>query len=136
MGGTVESDGLVIPDQRAAERDTTRCEIVLGLLARKWMIPILVELAAAPRRRQYLFVRLKVSSSRLDPTIQELMRWGLIERAWIPNGRSDGPGIAISALGRSMLDLVTTLGEWQHAHLSLLSANDSDWRSTHPDDAV
>ena len=109
MGGTVESDGLVIPDQRAAERDTTRCEIVLGLLARKWMIPILVELAAAPRRRQYLFVRLKVSSSRLDPTIQELMRWGLIERAWIPNGRSDGPGIAISALGRSMLDLVTTL---------------------------
>ena len=100
------------------------------------MIPILVELAAAPRRRQYLFVRLKVSSSRLDPTIQELMRWGLIERAWIPNGRSDGPGIAISALGRSMLDLVTTLGEWQHAHHSQLAANDSDWRSTHPDDTL
>lgn len=136
MGGTVESDGLVIPDQGAAEHDTTRCEIVLGLLARKWMIPILVELAAAPRRRQYLFVRLKVSSSRLDPTIQELMRWGLIERAWIPNGRSDGPGIAISALGRSMLDLVTTLGEWQHAHHSQLAANDSDWRSTHPDDTL
>ena len=34
MGGTVESDGLVIPDQGAAEHDTTRCEIVLGLLAR------------------------------------------------------------------------------------------------------
>ena len=136
MGGAVESTNLVIPDQGAAERDTTRCEIVLGLLARKWMIPILVELAAAPRRRQYLFNRLKVSSSRLDPTIQELMRWGLIERAWIPNGRSDGPGIAISALGRSMLDLVTTLGEWQHAHLPQLSANDSDWRSTHPDDTV
>lgn len=136
MGGTVESNSLVIPDQEAAESDTTRCEIVLGLLARKWMIPILVELAAAPRRRQYLFVRLKVSSSRLDPTIQELMRWGLIERAWIPNGRSDGPGIAISALGGSMLDLVTTLGEWQHTHLPQLSANDSDWRSTHPDDTV
>ena len=136
MGGRVESDGLVIPDQCAVERDTTRCEIVLGLLARKWMIPILVELAAEPRRRQYLFVRLKVSSSRLDPTIQELMRWGLIERAWIPNGRSDGPGIAISALGRSMLDLVTTLGEWQNANLPQLSANDSDWRSTHPDDTV
>ena len=136
MGGMLEPNSLVIADQGATERDTTRCEIVLGLLARKWMIPILVELAAAPRRRQYLFVRLKVSSSRLDPTIQELMRWGLIERAWIPNGRSDGPGIAISALGRSMLDLVTTLGEWQHAHLPQLSANDSDWRSTHPDDAV
>ena len=136
MGGTVESDGLVIADQGATERDTTRCEIVLGLLARKWMIPILVELDAAPRRRQYLFNRLKVSSSRLDPTIQELMRWGLIERAWIPNGRSDGPGIAISPLGQSMLDLVTTLGEWQHEHLPQLSANDSDWRSTHPDDTV
>ena len=136
MGGAVESNSLVIPVQGAAERDATRCEIVLGLLARKWMIPILVELAAAPRRRQYLFVRLKVSSSRLDPTIQELMRWGLIERAWIPNGRSDGPGIAISDLGRSLLDLVTTLGEWQHAHLPELSANDADWRSTHPDDTV
>lgn len=136
MGGAVESNSLVIPDKGAAESGTIRCEIVLGLLARKWMIPILVELAAAPRRRQYLFVRLKVSSSRLDPTIQELMRWGLIERAWIPNGRSDGPGIAISALGRSMLDLVTTLGEWQHEHLRQLSANDSDWRSTHPDDTV
>jgi DNA-binding HxlR family transcriptional regulator len=136
MGGMLEPNSLVIADQGATERDTTRCEIVLGLLARKWMIPILVELAAAPRRRQYLFNRLKVSSSRLDPTIQELMRWGLIERAWIPNGRSDGPGIAISALGRSMLDLVTTLGEWQNAHLPQLSANDSDWRSTHPDDAV
>ena len=136
MGGMLEPNSLVIADQGATERDTTRCEIVLGLLARKWMIPILVELAAAPRRRQYLFVRLKVSSSRLDPTIQELMRWGLIERAWIPNGRSDGPGIAITALGRSMLDLVTTLGEWQHAHLPQLSANDSDWRSTHSHDTV
>lgn len=133
MGEIADLDVVVTADQAPADADPRRCEIVLGLLAKKWMIPILVELDAEPRRRQNLFNRLKVSSSRLDPTIQEMTRWGLIERAWIPSGRTDGPAIAITDLGRSLLATLTRLGEWQSTHHSELLANDVDWRAVHDD---
>lgn len=109
-----------------------RCETVLNILGKKWMIPVLAELRAEPRRRKYLFRRLRVSSSRLDPTIQDLMKWGLIERTWIPNGRTDGPGMAITDLGRSLLELVAALAEWQEAHQPELVANEADWSAAHP----
>ena len=113
-----------------------RCETVLNILGKKWMIPVLAELQAEPRRRKHLFRRLRVSSSRLDPTIQDLMKWGLIERTWIPNGRTDGPGLAITDLGRSLLELVAALTEWQRVHQSELVANEADWSAAHPLEAT
>lgn len=105
-GPRIDVDAVVSDDHEADQPDLPRCELVLNLLGRKWVIPILVELDAEPRRRQYLFHTLRVSSSRLDPTIQELTRLGLVERTFIPNGRTDGPGLAITDLGRSFLLLV------------------------------
>jgi len=133
VGEIADLDDMVMADHGSAGTDPRRCEIVLGLLAKKWMIPILVELDSEPRRRQYLFNRLKVSSSRLDPTIQEMTRWGLVERAWIPCGRTDGPALAITDLGLSLLATLTRLSEWQSAHHSELLANDVDWRAVHDD---
>lgn len=135
-GPTSKVDSVVRTDHDDALVDLPRCELVLNLLGRKWVIPILVELAAEPRRRQYLFRVLKVSSSRLDPTIQELTRLGLIERTFIPNGRTDGPGLAITELGRSFLVLTTTLGEWEHVHRSELLTNVAHWRELHPDGPI
>jgi|GEM_PF-1847363 len=111
--------------------DPRRCDIVLALLARKWMIPILMELARSPQRRQYLFVTLRVSSSRLDPTIQTMKQWGLIELTWIPSGKTDGPGLGITDLGRSLLTALTTLSEWQNTNETELLANSREWIETH-----
>jgi hypothetical protein len=55
VGEIADLDDVVMADHRAVGTDPRRCEIVLGLLAKKWMIPILVELDSEPRRRQYLF---------------------------------------------------------------------------------
>ncbi len=133
VGEIANNTGMVMADHAEPAVDPRRCELVLSLLAKKWVIPILVELKAEPRRRQYLVTRLKVASSRLDPTIQEMTRWGLVERAWIPCGRTDGPAIAISNLGRSFLATMARLSEWQDTHHSELLDNDREWRSTHPD---
>lgn len=131
MGEKADLNDMVTADQAVTAVDPRRCEIVIGLLAKKWMIPILVELDSEPRQRQYLFNRLKVSSSRLDPTIQEMARWGLVERAWIPRGRTDGPALAITDLGRSLLATLTRLSEWQSEHHAKLLANDMEWRAVH-----
>lgn len=95
------------------------------------MVPILVALEQEPRRRQYLLVTLKVPGSRLDTTIQTMSQWGVIERTLIPWGRSEGPGLAITPLGRSLLAEVTRLSEWQHRHHSTLVANKRDWLAAH-----
>jgi len=116
------------PGTAAGVADPRRCEIVLQLLAKKWIVSILLALEEAPRRRQYLFHTLKVSSSRLDPTIQTMTRWGVIERAWIPSGNTDAPGLAITPLGRDLLGAITRLAEWQHVNLDALVQNDARWR--------
>ncbi len=113
--------------------DPRRSEIAVSLLTSKWTVPILLELVAEPRRRQYLFARLRVSSSRLDRTVQTLSRWGLIERTWIPSGSTDSPGLAITAVGRKFLEAVSNLSDWQRTHHSELLTNDADWRAAHHD---
>ena len=97
VGEIANNTGMVMADHAEPAVDPRRCELVLSLLAKKWVIPILVELEAEPRRRQYLVTRLKVASSRLDPTIQEMTRWGLVERAWIPCGSTSGKWTCQSA---------------------------------------
>ena len=129
--GDTEVDDLALPELCDPEVDPRECEIALELLARKWLIPILVELERSPRRRQYLFVTLGISSSRLDPTIQSMTRWGVIERAWIPSGQTDGPGLAITDVGRALLTALTRLSAWQHEHHSELLTNNRDWTATH-----
>lgn len=130
MGDTEVGD-LPLPALGGARVDPRECEIALELLARKWLIPILVELERCPRRRQYLFVTLGISSSRLDPTIQTMTRWGVIERAWIPSGQTDGPGLAITDVGRALLAALTRLSAWQNDHHSELLENNRDWTATH-----
>lgn len=124
------------PDNGPDHGGRPGCELVLNLLSRKWVVPILVELASEPRRRKYLFHTLRMSSSQLDRTIQELTRLGLIERIFIPSGHTDGPGLAITELGRSFLVMVTKLGEWENLHRPELLTNLAHWRELHPDHPV
>ncbi len=131
MGDVPECDVLVPASANRGPLDPRQCEIALDLLGKKWSIPILVELERAPRRRQYLFVTLGISSSRLDPTIQSMTRWGVIERAWIPSGHTDGPGLAITEVGRSLLVALTRLSAWQNEHHSKLLANSKVWAAAH-----
>ena len=131
MGDNAESFDLASAERVDAEIDPRQCEIALELLAKKWLIPILVELERSPRRRQYLFVTLRISSSRLDPTIQAMTRWGVIERAWIPSGQTDGAGLAITELGRALLAALTRLSGWQSDHHSELLANNREWTAAH-----
>lgn len=131
VGDDAEVKALATPGVAETEVDPRQCEIALALLSKKWLIPILVELERAPRRRQYLFATLRISSSRLDPTIQTMTRWGVIERAWIPSGQTDGPGLAITDIGRALLAELTRLSAWQHEHHSELLANSKHWTATH-----
>jgi len=127
----LEVHDLAPPVVDGVSVDPRRCEIALELLAKKWLIPILVELEQAPRRRQYLFATLRMSSSRLDPTIQAMTRWGVIERTWIPSGRTDGPGLGITDLGRALLVELGRLSAWQSDHEAELLASNRVWTATH-----
>ena len=131
MGESTEVKSLAIPGATGTELNARKCEIALALLSKKWLIPILVELEQSPRRRQYLFATLRISSSRLDPTIQTMTRWGVIERVWIPSGQTDSPGLAITDIGRALLAELTRLSAWQHKHHSALLANSEQWTATH-----
>lgn len=131
MDENLELSQPVIHDHGGSDADPRHCEIALELLHKKWMVPILVELAREPRRRQYLFATLRVANGPLDTTIQTMTRWGVIERSWIASGRTDGPGLAITDLGRTLLAAVTRLSRWQSDHHSELLANNRDWRATH-----
>lgn len=133
MDEIIDLIDTVSPDHLDRDKGAPPCDIVLHILGRKWVIPILSELAIEPRRRKYLFAKLRVPSSRLDPTIQELARWGLIERLLIPCGKTDGVAVAITDLGRSFLALASRLSEWQSTHQSELRANDVEWRTSHAD---
>jgi DNA-binding HxlR family transcriptional regulator len=131
--GITDDRASVVTAQISSDHthDPRSNEIAISLLARKWTVPVLVELLAEPRRRQYLFNRLRVSSSRLDPTIQVLSRWGLIARVWLPSGGTESPALAITDLGRCFLDAVSRLSEWQRSNDANLATNDAEWRARH-----
>ena len=131
VGDTANTDEVIPADDTARQTRPRSCAIALDLLGKKWTIPLLVELERGPRRRYQLRQALKVQNDRLDATVQMMVRWGVIERAFIPCGQTDGPGYAITQLGREFLDSVARLGEWQHDHHSELMANDREWRASH-----
>ena len=134
MGDTADTDEVVAAADEGRAPAPRSCAIALDLLGKKWTIPLLVELEHGPRRRYQLRQALKVQNDRLDATVQMMVRWGVIERAFIPCGQTDGPGYAITPLGREFLESVARLGEWQHDHHSELLANDREWRASHAAD--
>lgn len=131
MGDRADTDEVIPAGDTARQSRPRSYAIALDLLGKKWTIPLLVELEHGPRRRYQLRQALKVQNDRLDATVQMMVRWGVIERAFIPCGRTDGPGYAITQLGREFLDSVARLGEWQHDHHSELMVNDQEWRASH-----
>jgi DNA-binding HxlR family transcriptional regulator len=133
MGDGTESDQAVVTPQTASDVDARHCEIARELLTLKYMVPILMELDHEPHTRKQLSRLVKAPSSGLDRTIQAMASWGVIERSYLPRGRSDGPSVAITEMGRTLLAAVTRLSEWQHAHHSDLLANKKDWEAKHGD---
>jgi len=131
VNGRRNTDRVATTEQAHADPDPLGCEIAIELLRRKWLVPILVELDKEPRRRQYLFATLKVSSGNLDNTLASMARWGVIERTLVPNGRTDSLALAITDLGRTLLSEVTRLSAWQHEHHEQLLANNHEWRQVH-----
>lgn len=105
--------------------DTTNCKAVSGVLARigdKWSVLIVSRLGAAPRR----FNELKrdiggISQRMLTLTLRGLERDGLVTRTVFPTipPRVD---YELTALGRSLLEPVSALGDWALRNIGKIDA--------------
>ena len=105
--------------------DTSDCKAVSGVLARigdKWSVLIVSRLGAAPRR----FNELKrdiggISQRMLTLTLRGLERDGLVTRTVFPTipPRVD---YELTALGRSLLEPVSALGDWALMNIGKIDA--------------
>ena len=105
--------------------DTSDCKAVSGVLARigdKWSVLIVSRLGAKPRR----FNELKrdiggISQRMLTLTLRGLERDGLVTRTVFPTipPRVD---YELTALGRSLLEPVSALGDWALKNIGKIDA--------------
>ena len=105
--------------------DTSNCKAVSGVLARigdKWSVLIVSRLGAAPRR----FNELKrdiggISQRMLTLTLRGLERDGMVTRTVFPTipPRVD---YELTALGRSLLEPVSALGDWALKNIGKIDA--------------
>ena len=106
---TVESASGACPSQA-----------VMALLAGKWALPLLTELARGPVRNNALLRRIDgVSQKVLTQNLRELERSGLIER--IDHGTVP-PSVEyrLTALGHSLDRTLTGLDRWAEQHKAAL----------------
>jgi len=95
-------------------------QAVMALLAGKWALPILTELARGPVRNNALLRRIDgVSQKVLTQNLRELERNGLIER--IDHGTVP-PSVEyrLSTLGHSLDRTLTGLDRWAEQHKAAL----------------
>ncbi len=101
--------------KRGNMRDTAGCKAVSGVLQRigdKWSVLIVTRLGARPMRFNELKKEIGgISQRMLTLTLRGLERDGLVTRTVFPTipPRVD---YELTALGRSLLEPVTALGDW------------------------
>ncbi|MGP2436945.1 winged helix-turn-helix transcriptional regulator [Streptomyces sp. JW3] len=88
---------------------------VLGHVGSKWSSLVLIALADGPRRYSELRRSSRISQRMLTLTLQELQRDGLIARTAAPDAVT-ARAYALTAAGRSLSALVTSLIEWADEH--------------------
>jgi DNA-binding HxlR family transcriptional regulator len=98
---------------------TVTTQEVIGLLGRKWAIPLLRELASGTKRRFQLHHAIKgVTPKILTDTLRFLERDGVIERVLHDDGHgSKSIAYQLTDLGRSLGDPLAALYRWGREHL-------------------
>jgi DNA-binding HxlR family transcriptional regulator len=107
----------------AAWAETT--QDVLGLVGRKWVVPVIDALIAGPRRNFQLRCCIgDIQPKVLRETLRSLERDGIVERVLMDDG-CGGKCIAyqLTSLGRSVPDLLSRVFEWGVRHLGEVRAS-------------
>ena len=89
------------------------------MLGRKWVVPVMRELASGTRRRFQLHHGIKgVTPKVLTDTLRSLERDGVIERVLHDDGHgAKSIAYQLTELGRSLGTPVTAIHRWGHEHL-------------------
>jgi DNA-binding HxlR family transcriptional regulator len=106
------------PDRVGTPRDAVQgATSVAGLLARRWVVPIVMVLRDGPRRRFQLAIALRgVSAKVLTETLRHLEGEGIVERQLVRESDAVGAGYALTPRGRALDELISALAEWWTAH--------------------
>jgi DNA-binding HxlR family transcriptional regulator len=99
----------------------------LGLVTGRWVLPVLDELAAGPRRHGELKDAIDgISEKMLTQTLRRMQRDGLVTRTVRPGA----PGHAVyraTALARSLDITLTAAARWQDAHWDQVARARARW---------
>jgi DNA-binding HxlR family transcriptional regulator len=108
-----------IPEPVGSLAWTITTQEVVALLGRKWVVPVVRELASGTKRRFQLHNAIRsVTPKVLTETLRFLERDGVIERVLHDDGRgSKSIAYQLTELGRSLADPVTALYLWGRDHL-------------------
>lgn len=91
--------------------------LVAGLLARRWVVPIVVALRDGPRRRFQLAIAVRgISAKVLTETLRHLEAEGIVERQLVREFGAVGAGYALTLRGRALDELIAALAEWWSTH--------------------
>jgi DNA-binding HxlR family transcriptional regulator len=117
--GSGKDSGPDRPGPAGALAWTITTQEVVGILGRKWVIPVVRELASGTKRRFQLHHAISsVTPKVLTDTLRFLERDGVIERV-LHDGEHGSKSIAyqLTDLGQSLADPVTALYRWGQEHL-------------------
>ena len=116
-------------DRRRQDRRTTRtgalataaeirgATLVADLLARRWVVPIVVTLHDRPRRHFEIVLALQgVSTKVLTETLRFLQAEDVVERCLVERDGAIGAGYALTARGDALHELIAALGGWWSTH--------------------
>lgn len=91
--------------------------LVASLLARRWVVPIVVALRDGPRRRFQLAVAVRgISAKVLTETLRHLEAERIVERQLVREFDAVGAGYALTLRGRALDELIAALAEWSSTH--------------------
>jgi DNA-binding HxlR family transcriptional regulator len=113
--------GLHEPEPRAWAPTTQE---VLGVLGRKWLVPIVRELLGGPRRQFELRCAIaKIQPKVLRETLRRLERDGLVQRVLHDDGVG-GKAVAyeLTELGSSLVEPLVAIYVWGREHLDEVHA--------------
>jgi DNA-binding HxlR family transcriptional regulator len=115
----VDEAGSDIPGPAGSLAWTITTQEVLGMVGRKWVIPVLRELASGTKRRFQLHHAIKgVTPKVLTDTLRFLERDGVIERVLHDDGHgSKSIAYQLTELGESLARPLTALYRWGRDHL-------------------
>ena len=102
----------------SSEPAADAAQAAAALLARKWVLPILVALAERPLRRFQLAVAIsEVAPKVLTETLRLLEREGLVERVLVRESEVIvGIAYELTPLGRALDQPVRALARWSAVH--------------------